>query len=206
MSVGFGFSIGDIVLMSQVAYRLYTAATTGRDAAGKDLKELSNALFGLHCALDHLGKTTKQISARAFNRPNSEARDLQTKLNLIIDSCASTLEELDKSTKKYRDISCSTEIDNRVETVAGNPRQRTVERWRKELKVQWYRVLWDFKGKSLSEYRERLHSHTAVINVLLNTFIWRVLLISLMMDLGWMIMKGIGQQRIESRQTTTTMH
>lgn len=59
--VGFGFSIDNIVLMSQLAYRLFTTITASKYTS-KELKQLINALFDLHCALDHLEKTANKIS------------------------------------------------------------------------------------------------------------------------------------------------
>ena len=59
--MSFGFSVSDIILVSQLAYKLYLTVTSGRRAAGKDLRELEDVLFGLRCALDHLAKATEDI-------------------------------------------------------------------------------------------------------------------------------------------------
>ncbi len=45
--MSFDFSVGDILLVSQLAYRLYAALSTGRRSAGK---EFENALFSLRAA------------------------------------------------------------------------------------------------------------------------------------------------------------
>ncbi|KAI7971110.1 hypothetical protein EIK77_007226 [Talaromyces pinophilus] len=109
MSVGFGFSIGDIVLMSQLAYRLYSAIGS-RKSVSKELKHLGDALFDLHCALDHLEKTADDISTRAFSGSDGN-ESVKRSLHSMIDSCASTLNELDEATKKYRDIDAQAEVD-----------------------------------------------------------------------------------------------
>lgn len=173
MSVGFGFSIGDIVLMSQLAYRLYSAVEA-RKSVSKELKNLGNALFDLHCALDHLGKTADEISTRALSGSNTNA-SVRKSLHSMIDSCASTLNELDEATKKYRDIDAQAEVDkpdSSGSSVAELRRQSTIERWKQQLKVQWNKVHWDFKESSMIEYRQRLLYHTATINMVMSTFIW----------------------------------
>lgn len=179
MSVGFGFSIGDIVLMSQLAYRLYAGVTSGRKSASKDLKELGDALFGLHCALDHLRQTVEVINARASSaRLGRNAEQMRRNLDLMIDSCASTLNDLDDATKIYRDVEAGEaleqdEADSSVPiSGSGSRRQRVIKRWRQQLRVQWNRVQWEFKGTSIDEYRQKLQAHTAAITIVLSTFIW----------------------------------
>jgi hypothetical protein len=173
MSVGFGFSIGDIVLMSQLAYRLYSAIGS-RKSVSKELKHLGDALFDLHCALDHLEKTADDISTRAFSGSDGN-ESVKRSLHSMIDSCASTLNELDEATKKYRDIDAQAEVnkpDSSRSFMDGARRQSTIERWKQQLKVQWNKVHWDFKESSMIEYRQRLLYHTATINMVISSFIW----------------------------------
>lgn len=179
MSVGFGFSIGDIVLMSQLAYRLYTGVTSGRKSASADLKELGDALFGLHCALNHLRQTAEVIDSRASSaRLEGDAVQMRRNLDSMIDSCASTLNDLDNATKIYRDVEQAGGALDQDEADPSKPssetvgrRQRVIKRWRQQLKVQWNRVQWEFKGTSIDEYRQKLQAHTAAITIVLNTFI-----------------------------------
>lgn len=60
--MSFGFSVGDILPVSQLAYRLYSALSGCRRSAGK---EFENAVFGLRCALDHLSRQADDITATA---------------------------------------------------------------------------------------------------------------------------------------------
>ena len=59
--MSFGFSVGDVVLVGQLAYRLYNSLKADPRPA---TKELQDALFGLRCALDHLGRQANAISSR----------------------------------------------------------------------------------------------------------------------------------------------
>jgi hypothetical protein len=189
--MSFGFSVGDIVLVSQLAYKLYLTVTSGRRAAGKDLRELEDVLFGLRCALDHLAKATKDISATASSRQNVDAIEMRRKLDAMIASCGATLQELESVTKKYREVADPAESDVLHDRPAGlpatavstNPKQkRSVARLKEDIRVNWRKIRWDVERYSLNEYREKLQAHTDAINIVLSTFLWCVLYLSLTLN------------------------
>lgn len=169
--MSFGISIGDIVLCSQIAYRLFSAVTDGRKDAPRDLRELEDSLFGLYCALNHLQRNHRIILGRATTIPTDEAIQMKQQLGYMIDSCRQTLQELDDVTAKYRDAaddpSCT--VPQNQYNVAG---VCFSQNFKDQFKVQWRRVVWDLRGESLSKYRSRLQSHTDAINLLLSTLIW----------------------------------
>ena len=83
---------------------------------------------------------------------------------MMIGSCASTLQELDTVTKKYRDVE--------IQANKGKTKLRTLEDVKKSMKVNWQRVRWDREKQSLQQYREKLKSHTDAINLMLTSIIW----------------------------------
>jgi len=83
---------------------------------------------------------------------------------MMIGSCASTLQELDTVTKKYRDVE--------IQANKGKTKLRTLEDVKKSMKVNWQRVRWDREKQSLQQYREKLNSHTDAINLMLTSIIW----------------------------------
>ncbi|KAI4679844.1 hypothetical protein J4E81_010249 [Alternaria sp. BMP 2799] len=144
--MSFGFSIGDIILLSQLTYDLYSSLSSGRQAATRDLKELEEVLFSLKCALDHL----KEASSDVLTRPGFQhgGSGLKEKLDVMIGSCASTLQELDKVTKKHRDVE--------MHANKGKTKLRTLDDVKKSIHVNWQRVRWDREKLSLQQYREKL--------------------------------------------------
>jgi hypothetical protein len=158
-------SIGDIVLCSQIAYRLLTAATTGRKNAPREIRELEQTLLALNFSLTHLQKASAVILSRNTNLdPN--AADIQQHLGFMVRSCRQTLEDLEQMTAKYRDtIKDSTAIQS-----IASPGYISIVK----LKIQWRRFMWDLRGESLTRYRQKLETHTAAINLMLNTCIWLV--------------------------------
>lgn len=151
--MSFGISIGDIVLCAQVAHRLFSSITRGRRQAPQDLKELQVALFGLYCALGILKREYETVLARMPSEHSAA-------LAYMIQSCQDTLNELDNATAQYREA-----IDDR-HTAIGPIRM--------QLRVQWKRIMWSFRGDTLTKYRQKLQTHTDSINLLLNTFLWLV--------------------------------
>ncbi|KAI4932415.1 hypothetical protein J4E85_002813 [Alternaria conjuncta] len=159
--MSFGFSVGDIILVSQLAYDLYCTVSSGRQAASRDLRELEEVLFSLRCALDHLKEVSHDVLTRS-GLPDGD--ELMEKLGMMISSCASTLQELDTMTKKYR----------LVENEAGKEKTslRTLEDVKKSIRVNWQRVRWDREKQWLQQYREKLKSHTDAINLILTSVVW----------------------------------
>lgn len=89
---------------------------------------------------------------------------LKEKLDVMIESCASTLQELDAVTKKYRIIESQANVNK--------TNKFTLDDMKKSLQVNWQRVRWDREKQSLQQYREKLKSHTDAINLILTSVIW----------------------------------
>lgn len=151
--MSFGISVGDIILCAQITHRLFVSVTNGRKKASQDLKELQDALFGLWCALNVLEREHKSVMVRA---PSNNVANL----GYIIISCRDTLQELDNNTAQYRII-----IDTR-RNAGGHSRN--------QLKIQWTKILWSFRGDTFIKYRQKLQTYTDSLNLILNTFIWSV--------------------------------
>jgi hypothetical protein len=153
---------GDIVLLSQLAYNLFSSVTS----ASRDLKELEDVLFSLRCALDHLGDVAKDVLAKMEAHGGHRGPDVKENLDRIIASCGSTLQELDDVTQKYREIG----IDERRR--AKHDKRGMLQR----ITVNWKKVQWDREKQSLHQYREKLRSHADAINLILTSVIWHVCL------------------------------
>ena len=183
--MSFGFSVGDILLASKLACKLYSTITDGRRSAAKDLKELGDVLFGLRCALDHLGKAAEDIRATASNPQYVDAVEVRYKLDSMVASCGATLQELDSVTKRYREAfkpaeseAVNGDEDTEVVTAVGAStppnKQRSMARFKENVQVNWLKIRWSMERNSLGGYRTQLQSHVDSINMVLNTFLWCV--------------------------------
>lgn len=175
--MSFGFSVGDIILLSQLSYKLYSSVTKGRRGAGRDLKELEDVLFGLRCALDHLSNVANNVLETTQNTGDKASVDMREKLNSMIDSCGSTLQDLDSLTQKYRNgtkPAVSDGNDNRSKKVS-----QSLARITQNFNINWMKIRWDMERYSLQYYRDKLRSHADAINIVMNAFLWYRLVVSL---------------------------
>jgi hypothetical protein len=166
--MSFGFSVGDIVLVSQLTYKLYGTITTGQKGAPSSFAELSDALFGLRCALDHLSHHVPKISSStslADRNTNKLLQDLDT----MIGNCAATLEGLQAILIKYANSVPSAPATD-VPVAPGTVGKR--QALKRNMAVTLSRVKWTTEEKSLAEIRSKLQSHTAAIDLVVNTFLW----------------------------------
>lgn len=192
--MSFGFSIGDIVLCSQITYRLFTAATTGRKNAPRDLRELEGVLFSLNCSLSQLKRASLVISSRKFSTLDHDATDVSQQLGFMVRSCLQTLGHLETATDKYRAAVTTPSLvfHNRHRLKILHSQQFTTQ-----VKTQWRRIMWDLRGESLSQYRRKLESHLGAINLLLNTLIWYVVQCNHHLDLLSLMHSRSATDRIE---------
>jgi hypothetical protein len=170
--MSFGFSIGDIVLLGQLSYRLYAAVRTGRRGASQNLKGLEDRLFGLRCALDHLAKVASEVSSLASGHHDEDSAEMRQKLDGMMNSCGETLQTLDAVAQKYRDGMESRDEGGEPPLENSKVGKRSLFHIRRTIEVNWAKVRWDFERHSLREYNEKLQAHTEAINLVLNTFLW----------------------------------
>ncbi|OAG42871.1 hypothetical protein AYO21_02822 [Fonsecaea monophora] len=178
--MSFGFSIGDIILLGQLSYKLYDTVTTGRRNASRELQELGEVLYGLNCALSHLRHVAGDISKAASTSlsNDSHGREMQQALDQMVQNCAVTLDDLDNVTKKYREgatMSENNENNEGVESGAGSGSGKSQKRrkvFKNAIASNWAKIRWDIDKDSLKAYRDKLQAHVNAINLVLSTFHW----------------------------------
>ncbi|KAI9866642.1 MAG: hypothetical protein M1813_001194 [Trichoglossum hirsutum] len=192
--MSFSFSVSDIVLVSQLAYKLYGALATGRKGAPSSFTELSGALFGLRCALDHLSRHATKIPS-STSLEDWEANKMRQNLDTMIGNCAATLSSLQEILGKYASDVPDAPATN-VPLAPGKEGKRVA--LKKSLVVNFNRVKWVTEEKTLAEIRSKLQSHTAAIDLVVSTYLWY----SLQFRLG----KGLHADQGNPRASTREIH
>ncbi|KAG0638283.1 hypothetical protein HOY80DRAFT_187517 [Tuber brumale] len=154
-------SIGDILLLSQIAYRVGLAFTSGRKSAPAEFTEVENQVFALKDALDML---QEEIAS-----PEADNEAVES-LGAMISYCRTTLEGLEKIVQEY----CPAMGDGRKAGAAragdgGGEVELQKRKWSKKLKDNWKRVVWTTGDGDLSTLREKLTFHVTVITLVVNT-------------------------------------
>src|SRR6266498_445431 len=100
--MSFGISIGDILMLSGLAYTLGKTLTTGRASAPAEFQEVQNQLFAISNALKLLSATLEKSGSLDVDRVVGPEED--EILGRMVENCSSTLKHLDNVLKKYPEL------------------------------------------------------------------------------------------------------
>lgn len=128
-------------MLSQLAFKLGRAFTSGRKSAPAEFQEVQNQLYSLSKALDSFKHLPSQTG---------ESLQPADGLSEIIKNCRSTLEHLEQLVDKYLII--QEESDNK-------------KRWREELVRNWKKIKWTTEGGDLSKLHHNLGVHITSLNL-----------------------------------------
>lgn len=171
--MSFGFSISDIVTLSEKAYQLYGILATGRKNAPSSFAELSDAVFGLRCSLQHLSHHVENTPTlnKTSGKKDQETLIMYKNLDTMLNNCAGTLLGLEKILDKYSDT-----VPDPPATNLYLPRKiRRRDTMRNSIKVNWARVMWGLEEKSLGDLRNKLLGHSSSISLLVQMLLWYVI-------------------------------
>lgn len=150
-------SIGDVLMLSQVAWRTGRAFASGRASAPGEFLQIESELNGVAKSLKLLAETllldgSEQLIQQA-------GAHIQNGLATILLSCKRTLDDLESLIDQYQVI-------KKNRTSGGY----TVERSWSELVIQNYSsMMWTTEGGNIQDLRELLHLYTASISLTKNS-------------------------------------
>ncbi|WPH00717.1 Hypothetical protein R9X50_00354700 [Acrodontium crateriforme] len=144
-------SVGDILMLSQTAWKIGRAFTHGRKSAPSEFAEVERESNGLSEALKLVAETLHSdggILAQADN-------ETKAAVNTILESARRTLSDLESFVERYQVI-------RKKETNGGF----VVERGWSEVLMANYKVFkWTTEGGDITELRNMLNMHTNTINL-----------------------------------------
>jgi len=157
-------SIGDIILLSQIAYSLARTFSSGRKSAPAELQEVQNQLYTLGSALGFLAKhptkglSDSGVSGKEIVEEQREADEQDDILERMISNCRGTLSHLELLVDKYMEIDPN----------AKDPAQTGLKRWQQDVKRNWKKVRWTTEGGDLDKLRKDLAVHINGLNLALS--------------------------------------
>ncbi|KAE8446678.1 hypothetical protein EG329_011722 [Mollisiaceae sp. DMI_Dod_QoI] len=139
--MSFGFSIGDFVLLVDIAHKTYRNC----QQAGDEYVEIANAVHCLHIVLRTLRAEAERPESKIFKQnPDSIAQLLQTAAD-----CRNVLDSLDYILAKYEGL--------KIDSQAGLG------------KKLWQRFRFGSKIEELMSIRSKLITYTSTLSILLDT-------------------------------------
>lgn len=145
--MSFQLSIGDIMMLSKLAWSIAQAFTSGRKSAPAEFQEVQNQLSSLCHALDSLKSLSSQHSGQADAGSGSS-------ITPILQNCRFTLEHLEILVSKYMIIERLNDAD-----------ESEKKRWREDIWKNWKKVRWTREGGDLAKLQHNLGVHINSLNL-----------------------------------------
>ncbi|KAF1851082.1 uncharacterized protein K460DRAFT_302847 [Cucurbitaria berberidis CBS 394.84] len=147
-------SIGDILMVSQVAWKIGRAFSAGRINAPAEFQEIEAEINGLAKVLKLLAESIHADSEISFFQ--SADREIQDGIGTILSSCQRTINDLDSLIDQYQVI-------RKHRTIGGFAIERS---WSDLVLAEYKTVMWTTDGGNLQNLKDLLQLHTRSITLL----------------------------------------
>jgi len=172
MSLPSPLSIGDIILLGKIAYRVARALSSGSKSAPAEFAEVQALLFSLKESFDLLAQTLtdqpdgdKEGSGsvgKLQDPPRGEPwLGRQPELAQILANCRDVLLHLESFVDKYSVLD-SAAADSQQEERRREPRAR---RLKDDFMKNWKKVAWTKEGEDISKLKQTLIAHTNALHL-----------------------------------------
>jgi hypothetical protein len=153
-------SVGDAILLAQIAWGIGQAFTSGRKSAPAEFAEIHDLLFTLTEALKVLARDlpdNNQVSqAERADRSEDEVAEADNALLAqMIMNCRSTLTHLKAMVDEYMVMDDKTG-------------QKDQKKWKDEVKKNWKKLLWTREGGDIVKLKTTLTAHINGLNLALS--------------------------------------
>lgn len=142
-------AIGEILMLSQLSWRVGCAFTAGREAAPQEFHEVEQELKSLTTAITLMAESV-DMDGGLLARAEVKTRE---GLVTILSSCRQTLNDLDSFVNQYQEV--------RKPSEAGGMGSRRI--WRQVLIRNYQSIMWTVDGGGIQVLRNLLAMHTQSI-------------------------------------------
>ncbi|KAI1271598.1 hypothetical protein F5Y07DRAFT_392665 [Xylaria sp. FL0933] len=141
----FQVSIGDAILLSQIAWRLGQTFTKGRKSAPVEFQEIEDELYSV------------RPLAHDMIPGNNQGAANQDTFEHIIRNCRNTLAHLEDIIKKYMIVS-----------EQADSQKPKLQRWSRSIMKNWRKIEWTTEKGDLKTLRSQIMLDTNSLNLLIN--------------------------------------
>jgi hypothetical protein len=156
-------SIGDAILLANIAYSLGQAFTSGRKSAPAEFADVQNLLYTLSNALKLVAQDgpstvlTRRSSQGPGNGQDQNGEDENAVILQSVANCRVTLEHLQLLVTKYMDLD--------PKSIGDNPKK-----WKDEIKRNWKKIVWTREGAGLDKLKITLTAHINGLNLAMTAY------------------------------------
>ncbi|KAI1738271.1 hypothetical protein F4680DRAFT_467494 [Xylaria scruposa] len=148
----FQVSIGDAILLAQIAWRLAQTFTTGRQSAPAEFHEIENELYALGAALaaaenDH--NNLQSLTNQAVRENSQSVIATQDTFEHIIQNFKQVLAHLEEIVDKYTIVS-----------EKPDPQKPKSKRWSQSILKNWRKIEWTTEKGDLNTLRSQIMVYT----------------------------------------------
>jgi hypothetical protein len=149
-------------MLSELAYHLAHAFTSGRKSAPAEFQEVQNQLYTLGGALDVLASdgpkdlSSSQVAVAEAAEGKADKQD--EIIERMILNCRTTLQHLELLVDKYMEINPE----------AKGSGQTGLRKWREDMKRNWKKIKWTTEDGDLNKLRNNLAVHINGLNLALS--------------------------------------
>jgi len=153
-------SIGDTILLSQIAWNIAKAFTSGRKSAPAEFAEVNDLLFTLSEALKILAEDfpennqATQTGIVTEGQGNGAQAENELLAQMVM-NCRSTLTHLKSLVGNYMEL----------DKASGQEQQK---KWKDEAKKNWKKLLWTKEGGDITKLKTTLAAHINGLNLALS--------------------------------------
>jgi hypothetical protein len=144
---------GDILTLSQIAWKTGRAFAAGRTGAPAEFAEVEAEISSLAKKLKGLAET---LHANDRDALQNLERDVQMGINTILHSCQRTVHDLDSLVDQYQVI-------KKHRTVGGFAIERT---WSDLVLTEYKTTIWTTEGGDIEDLKSMLRMHASSISLL----------------------------------------
>lgn len=159
MSLASPLSVGDIILLGKIAYRVGTALSSGANSAPTEFAEVQSLLFSLQESFEVLSQMFAEPDTNnngGIESPNTTKLRAKRQPDIanILNGCRDVLLHLEKVVERYAVLDSSSSIRE--------PRPR---RLRLDFKKGWKKVAWTTEGGDISRLKQALIAHSNALHL-----------------------------------------
>lgn len=148
-------SVGDILMISQVAWKIGRAFSVGRKDAPAEFVEVEMGISGLAKALKLLAEALHAESEKSLFQ--TAAKKVQDGISTMLASCRRTVNDLDSMIGQYQVI-------RKHQTAGGFAIERS---WSDLVLAEYRTMMWTMDGGNLQNLRDLLQMHTISVTLLI---------------------------------------